>query len=162
MFTENININNSRRVVLLTLAFATLGFAVAFIAAPFILQSVNGQPLPPPPPTADQERIGKDDNGNKLEYNECPGYDNGVDPSDYEYMTLDELGQLTIDVDTRISELKALGSSIGNDEKKELNCLEAVRAIEEYAEKVKMPQATNDMIEGIEALQKLSELGVFN
>lgn len=156
-----INISNKKETYVLALVVALIGFAVAFVAAPFILQAVNGQPLPPPP-TADQERIGKDDNGNKLEYNECPGYDNGVDPSDYEFMTLEELGQLTIDVDTRISELKALGSSIGNDEKRELNCLEAVRAIENYAEKVKMPQATNDMIEGIEALQKLSELGVFN
>ena len=42
MFIEDININNSRRVVLLTLAFAVLGFAVAFVAAPFILQSVYG------------------------------------------------------------------------------------------------------------------------
>lgn len=42
MFTENINIGNNRRVVLLTLAFAALGFAVAFVAAPFILQAVNG------------------------------------------------------------------------------------------------------------------------
>ena len=43
MFTENINIGNNRRVVLLTLAFAALGFAVVFVAAPFILQAVNGE-----------------------------------------------------------------------------------------------------------------------
>lgn len=46
MFTENINIGNNKRVVLLAVAFAVLGFAVAFVAAPFILQSVNGYEIP--------------------------------------------------------------------------------------------------------------------
>lgn len=85
------------------------------------------------PPTEEQEQIGKDENGSKLDYNECPGYDDGIDPSEYEDMTTEEMGTITDNVDKRVMELRAQGNYLDDDEQEELECLEAIRSIEEYA-----------------------------
>ena len=145
----------STLTVLISLSIA--GFSISFISTPFLFNSVVGQLTSeslPPPPTAEQEQIGKDENGDKLEYNDCPGYDDGIDPSQYDSMTTEELGTITDNVDARILELNAKGSSIDEEEEEELECLEAIRAIENYAEKVKMPAALDEFREGLDLLQQ--------
>lgn len=109
------------------------------------------------PPTEEQEEIGHDENGKKLDYNECPGYDDGIDPSEYENMTIEELGAITDNVDNRVIELRAQGSSLDEDEQEELECLEAIRTIEENAQ-VDMIQTSNDLVRGLEAFKTLNEL----
>lgn len=109
------------------------------------------------PPTEEQEQIGKDENGNKLEYNECPNYDDGIDPSQYENMTTKELGAITDNVDKRVIELRAQGNSLDEEEQEELECLEAIRTIEENAQ-VSLAQTTKDLVKGLEAFKTLAEL----
>lgn len=133
---------------------------IVIVSAIFLILNtagiVNGS-LYSIPPTEEQKKIGTDENGKRLDYNECPGYDDGVDPSEYRYMSYKRLGEITENVDKRVIELRAQGDSLSEDEQEELECLEAIRTIEVYGE-MNFIQKTKDLIKGIEALQTLNEL----
>ena len=66
-------------------------------------------------------------------------------------------GAITDNVDNRVIELRAQGSSLDEDEQEELECLEAIRTIEENAQ-VDMIQTSNDLVRGLEAFKTLNEL----
>lgn len=99
------------------------------------------------------DEFGKDSNGDKLDYNDCPNYDDGIDPSEYDGMTLDELGAITDNVDLRILELVA-SANISENEKEELDCLQAIRAIENEAE-AKISGKVSGFIEDLEEISDL-------
>lgn len=113
---------------MITFSITFVVFLFAFLSAPFLLNQVYGTSE-----SKEKYPLAYDENGDKLDYNECPGYDDGIDPSQYSDMTAEELGKVTDNVDARILELNTKGSSINEDEQEELECLESIRTVENEA-----------------------------
>lgn len=80
--------------------------------------------------TPEQEELGTDENGDKKAYTDCEGYEDyteakGISKEDADYNT--------DAVDQRIQEI--LGMVLIGNYRDELDCLQAIRAIENNAEK---------------------------
>lgn len=120
-----LNVSQKQERVKVALITAVVVFIAIFLTVGWMMSTVYGA----------ETNTGRDEDGDKLEYNDCPGYNDGIDPSEYTSMSIPELAKITDDVDARIVELFMLGTSISEDEAEELNCLQAIRQIENNAEK---------------------------
>lgn len=135
-----LKVSDKKEKTKLALVAAVVGFALAFISAPFLLNQVYG--------SVESEVLypqAFDENGDKLDYNDCPGYDDGIDPSQYDTMSIEELGQITDNVDIRIAQLQLMGI-LSEEEQEELDCLSAIRAVENRALE-RMGEIANDISE---------------
>lgn len=135
-----LKVSDKKEKTKLALIAAVVGFALAFISAPFLLNQVYG--------SVESEVLypqAFDENGDKLDYNDCPGYDDGIDPSQYDTMSIEELGQITDNVDIRIAQLQIMGI-LSEEEQEELDCLSAIRAVENRALE-RMGEIANDISE---------------
>jgi hypothetical protein len=120
------------------------GFLFAFLSGPLLLNQVYGSVE-----SEDLYPLAFDENGDKKDYADCPHYD-GVDPSEYDSMSIQELEAMTNDVDMRIIELnnEKNYNPIGFTEAEadELACLESIRAVENRAAE-RMGEIANDISE---------------
>ena len=103
----------------------------------------------------ERDEYGKDDDGKKLDYNDCPHYDDGIDPSEYDGMSIPALGAITDAVDERILAIE-IGVTTGDPEElqEELNCLAAIRAIENEG----LAKLSGELSGFIEDLEEISDL----
>jgi hypothetical protein len=103
--------------------------------------------------TPEQVELGTNEDGKKKVYTDCKDY---KDYTESKGISKEDADFNTDAVDNRIGVLINI-VSVNEKYLEELDCLQAIRAIENNAEKA-MHETATDMIKGIEAFQTLNEM----